>query len=1638
MLSEHVMALCCHRIYLRIPASAIWGRWGKFQWPVGASMNSSEQDLSFLASYEASCRAAAKSLGAAAAAGFSQFCALFKQDLAPEDWANRPADEGAACLLAIWRRLQMLPPGERFMGLVQADVRQYGGSGRRAPLLVLQADMPFLVDSLRLAFNRLGLPIYLLKSAVLAVERTPEGQLQASANPFERGRKESLIYVETRLLDDQQWQALASELVEVFEDIAVMVQDYGALTAAVTALEQELSRANRGDSAEAQAFLRWLKSGHFTFMGLRHFTLVQRGKQQRLDELDSARLGVFRHLGASSAGQWGTGMAAFYTSDELVAFSKSSTRCKVHRQVYPDYIVVKRFNEKGQLVGETRLLGLFTYPVYTLSPFDIPLVRAKVAQVMNGSGFDAAGHQGKNLRRVIENYPRDELFQSRTDDLLTSLLGVARINERRVVRLFFRFDPFGRFVTVVAYIPRDLYNTQLRLAMESLIGKALASVELDSTTHFSESILARAQMVFRLSPDSPTQVDTAALEEAVRLLARSWTEALAEMCGQIYDESECPRLLNRYLSAFPSSYQASFSAQEALADMCILEAPPEGPLWIDIQRDNASPDRYWLKLFHPQSALTLSDVVPLLERLGLQVLGEHSYVLQLQSAAGAEAVHLHRFSLRAQLAKHYAPDTLAGLFKPAFVALLQKRAESDGFNRLILAAGISWREVLVLRAYAGYLKQTLFPFTADAMADALLKHLPATQALVGLFHSQFNPAQAKAASAQTHYQQLLTYLDTLDNLTEDRILRRYADLMRASLRTNFYQTLPDGSPKPYLSIKLAPRQVADIPEPRPAFEIYVYSPRVEGVHLRTSRVARGGLRWSDRLQDYRTEVLGLVKAQQVKNAVIVPSGAKGGFVPKQMPEGANRDQQQQEAIECYRWFIRGLLDLTDNYSNGQLSPPPQVVALDPSDPYLVVAADKGTASFSDIANALSADYQHWLGDAFASGGSQGYDHKGMGITAKGGWVAVERHFREQGRSTFSAEFTLVGIGDMSGDVFGNGLLISRHAKLVAAFNHQHIFIDPHPDPETSYRERERLFRLPRSSWADYDPALISTGGGVFLRSTKSIAITPAMREVLAIEADKLAPTDLIAALLKAPVDLIWNGGIGTYVKASTQSQGEIGDKANDALRVNGNELRCKVFGEGGNLGMSQLGRVEYALTGGAVNTDFIDNAGGVDCSDHEVNIKICLDELAAQGQLSAKQRSSLLQAMTQEVADLVLQNVARQTQALSLAARQAAGRMAEYQRFMQTLEDGNRLNRALEFLPSNAQLAQRQAQQQPLTRPELAVLMSYAKVMLKEALVDPQIYQDPYLVQFAQSAFPAKLVKKYPEPLSRHRLLPQLVATQLANDLVNNLGITAASRLAQSSGASLVEVAKAYVMARDLLDFEGFQDLLSQSAQSASAQLDLLAAMNRRLRRMTRWFLRNRRQYPAPQAALEAFSGGFAQLIQSLHKAAKESACASLQAISQGQKAYKNAGWPQAWAQKFALPDNLFSNLGVLQASLAHQLPVGDAAVVFYQLQDALGLGEFANALSDMPVENIWQAQVRESYLYELEQHICRMVVAYLQQHDTAAAPVASWLAQLGDAPHRWQQLQKELRSSGSADFAVFAVAMGELADLARAVEVRG
>ncbi|CAI8861952.1 NAD-specific glutamate dehydrogenase [Pseudomonas sp. IT-P74] len=1567
-----------------------------------------------------------------------------------DELTQRRLSDLAGCTLSAWRLLERFDHAQPQVRVYNPDYERHGWQSTHTAVEVLHHDLPFLVDSVRTELNRRGYSIHTLQTTVLSVRRGSKGELLEILPKGTQGddiQQESLMYLEIdRCANTAELNVLSKELEQVLGEVRVAVGDFEPMKAKVqdilTMLDNSRFAVDGDEKSEIKSFLEWLVGNHFTFLGYEEFVVSDEADGGHIVYDKDSFLGLTKLLrtGLTYDDLRIEDYAVNYLREPtLLSFAKASHPSRVHRPAYPDFVSIREIDADGKVIKECRFMGLYTSSVYGESVRVIPYIRRKVEEIERRSGFQAKAHLGKELAQVLEVLPRDDLFQTPVDELFSTVMSIVQIQERNKIRVFLRKDPYGRFCYCLAYVPRDIYSTEVRQKIQQVLMDRLKATDCEFWTFFSESVLARVQLILRVDPKNRLDIDPLLLEKEVVQACRSWQDDYAALTVESFGEAHGTNVLADFPKGFPAGYRERFAAHSAVVDMQhLLSLNEKNPLVMSFYQPlgQVSGQRMLhCKLYHADTPLALSDVLPILENLGLRVLGEFPY--RLRHNSGRE-FWIHDFAFTAAEGLELDIQQLNDTLQDAFVHIVRGEAENDAFNRLVLTAGLPWRDVALLRAYARYMKQIRLGFDLGYIASTLNNHTDIARELTRLFKTRFYLARKLTGDDLDDKQQrlehaILSALDDVQVLNEDRILRRYLDLIKATLRTNFYQTDANGHNKSYFSFKFNPHLIPELPKPVPKFEIFVYSPRVEGVHLRFGNVARGGLRWSDREEDFRTEVLGLVKAQQVKNSVIVPVGAKGGFLPRRLPLGGSRDEIAAEGIACYRIFISGLLDITDNLKDGALVPPANVVRHDHDDPYLVVAADKGTATFSDIANGIAIDYGFWLGDAFASGGSAGYDHKKMGITAKGAWVGVQRHFRERGINVQEDSITVVGVGDMAGDVFGNGLLMSDKLQLVAAFNHLHIFIDPNPEPASSFAERQRLFDLPRSAWSDYDTSLMSEGGGIFSRSAKSIAISPQMQERFDIKADKLTPTELLNALLKAPVDLLWNGGIGTYVKASTESHADVGDKANDALRVNGNELRCKVVGEGGNLGMTQLGRVEFGLNGGGSNTDFIDNAGGVDCSDHEVNIKILLNEVVQAGDMTDKQRNELLASMTDEVGGLVLGNNYKQTQALSLAARRALPRIAEYKRLMNDLEGRGKLDRAIEFLPAEEAINERIAEGHGLTRAELSVLISYSKIDLKEQLLGSLVPDDDYLTRDMETAFPPTLVSKFSAAMRRHRLKREIVSTQIANDLVNHMGITFVQRLKESTGMSPANVAGAYVIVRDIFHLpHWFRQIENLDYQvSADVQLELMDELMRLGRRATRWFLRARRNEQNAARDVAHFGPHLKELGLKLDELLSGEIRETWQSRYQ---AYVEAGVPELLARMVAGTSHLYTLLPIIEASDVTGQDPAEVAKAYFAVGSALDITWYIQQISALPVENNWQALAREAFRDDVDWQQRAITISVLQQGDgtqDVETRLSLWMAQHESMIERWRVMLVEIRAASGTDYAMYAVANRELLDLA-------
>ncbi|HLO78730.1 MAG TPA: NAD-glutamate dehydrogenase [Magnetospirillum sp.] len=1519
-------------------------------------------------------------------------------------------------------------PAQPKIRVFDPDPDRNGWASPHSVVEIVNDDMPFLVDSVAMVLAQANIAIHLLVHPIVAVRRDPGGVLGelAEAPDAAAGGLESLMHIEIDRQDSAAQARLAERLAFVLAEVRAAISDWQAMRARIKQVSADLGGGEEND--EAVAFLDWLHDDHFTFLGYRHFLLSGEAGAPDVRVEAATSLGILRDEDSHvfdeqlALSDMPAEIRAFLSRPGILLVTKSARHSTVHRPVHMDVIGVKHVDANGRVVGLHAFLGLFTSAAYTRNPSSIPLLRRKVSRVQQRAGFPPFGHDAKALSNILETYSRDELFQISEDDLTACALGILHLQDRPRVALFVRRDEFGRFISCLAFLPRDRYDTPLRLAVIRLLEQAFGG-RLDAYyTQVADGPLARLHVLIRTQPGQCPAVDTSELEARIAEVARSWSDHLQTALVQAHGEGEGLRLARRWRDAFPLSYRERHSALAAVAEVERLEAVVAGTdLGVNLYRPIEAGEREArLKLVHAGTTVALSDVLPLLEAMGLRAIAEVPH--QVRPADGLQTVWIHDFHLETAVPLDLAARGPA--FEEALLAVWRDHAESDGFNRLILSAGLSWRQVVVLRAYAKYLRQAGSTLSQSYIERALGDNPEQAAALVALFLARFAlvPMAEDDALARVN-----AALDRVASADDDRILRRFLSLIRATLRTNY------ALERPYLSLKLDSRAIDDLPLPRPLVEVFVYSPRMEGIHLRGGKVARGGIRWSDRREDFRTEILGLMKAQMVKNAVIVPVGAKGGFVVKNPPATGGREAMLAEGVACYRMLIQGLLDITDTLKGGAVVPPAGLVRHDGDDPYLVVAADKGTATFSDIANAISLEYGFWLGDAFASGGSKGYDHKVMGITARGAWEAVKRHFRELGTDIQSQPFTVVGVGDMSGDVFGNAMLCSRTIRLVAAFNHSHIFIDPAPDAATSFAERERLFQAVKS-WPDYDPALISAGGGVFARSAKSIAVTPQMRACFGIETDTVTPTALFHALLTQPVDLLFFGGIGTYVKASHESHADAGDRANDALRVNGNQLRAKVLGEGANLGATQMGRIEYALNGGRLNTDAIDNSAGVDTSDHEVNIKILLGELVAAGDLTEKQRDVLLAGMTDEVAALVLRDNYLQTQALSVMAEQGADLLDGQARFMRLLEKAGRLDRAIEFLPDDETLTERAAKRMGLARPELAVLFAYAKLWLHDGVLASSLPDDPFLAGDLARYFPTALRDRFAAAISAHRLRREIVATTVTNSMVNRVGVAFVADLMEKTGHGPADVARAYIVARDAYGLrEVWADIEAlDGAVPASIQAAMLAESGRLLERATGWVLRC---VPTPfdiGAAIAELKPGIAALQAALPLILPPE---TAEGVDNRRRDYEAQGVPAELAAKVADLIVLASAADIVRIAVRQGTTVEDAGSLYFTIGHRFGLGVLRAAAQKLAVGGHWQKLASAAAiedLYGIQRDITTAMAAEAPGL-AAAEALAAWIAGHRIAVERTDLVLAEVRAARQIDLAMLTVAARQLKGLVEA-----
>jgi glutamate dehydrogenase len=1557
------------------------------------------------------------------------------------DLVQRTPEDLAGAALAELELGRTRRSGRSLVRVFNPDPARDGFASPHTVIMVVTDDMPFLVDSLSMVCTQAGLAVHLLAHPVLSVSRDGRGRLKAvylgDTPPGTKPESWQMIEID-REPDAARLAAIESSIRRALDDVRSATADWRRMRTKARDAAAELgavrTRGHRSEVREAQALLEWMDDDHFTFLGYREYRLRRGPREDRLVPLPRTGLGIMRpRAGRKSKTVTLSGdVRAFARSAEPLVITKANAIATVHRATYMDYVGVKTFDAKGNVTGERRFLGLWTSSAYSGSPSEIPVLRHKVQRVIDHFGLKPSSHDHKALVHALETFPRDELFQATVPDLVRIVRGIVNLYERAQVRLFVRRDPFRRYYSCLVYVPRDRYNTQARQRIEKLALAAFGGAAIKSQVTLSESVLARLHMLVRTPAGSGESVDAVELERRITETVRTWQDQLKDALLDAYGEAEALRLNRTWCDAFPAAYREDMPLDAAVSDIALLEqvAARPGELHMSLYRRADQPaHKLQFKILRKDRPIPISEVLPTIENLGLKLISERPYEI----GGDPGAYWIQDFELEHPRGVSIELVSDGPRLTATFARVWTGAADNDGFNRLVLAADLDWREAMVLRTYARWFVQLGLPLSQVYMEEALASNADAARHLLRLFVARFDPdvPAAQRRRAETAQRRALDrLLARVTRIDDDRILRAFLAAICATLRTNYFLVDAAGVPRPYLSIKLDPRRLAEVPLPKPMFEIFVHSPRVEGVHLRMGRVARGGLRWSDRREDFRTEILGLMKAQNVKNTVIVPVGAKGGFVPRHLP--ANRDETQTEGTECYRTFIRSLLDVTDNVVGGRVVAPQRVVRHDGDDAYLVVAADKGTAKFSDVANAISEEYGFWLGDAFASGGSAGYDHKDMGITARGAWESVRRHFRELGRDTQAQDFTVAGIGDMSGDVFGNGMLLSNHIRLLAAFDHRHIFIDPSPDAAASFAERKRVYALPRSSWEDFDARLISKGGGVHSRQQKTVPLSPEARALLGIEAQSPAPNDVIRAILKLQVDLLWNGGIGTYVKSADETHAEIGDRANDAVRVDGAQLRCRVVGEGGNLGLSQRGRIEYALAGGRINTDFIDNSAGVNCSDVEVNLKILLNPQMAAGRLRRGARNRLLESMTDEVAGLVLRNNYLQCLAISGLHETAAERIFELGHLLRSLERAGTLDRALEALPTDEEIVERHRKGERLTRPELAMLLSYSKIWLSGRLIDTDIAEDPYLGAELTRYFPKPVQRRFEAEIQKHQLRREIIVTAVTNSLVNRMGPGFAVRTQEDTGADVGSIARAYSIAREITDMrdlwadiEALDDKAPAAVQYAMAHESM-----RLLRRLTYWVLRNFGTNLDIERAVSRLRPGIRQLMADLPELIQG---LEVEYYAKSLERFSVDGVPTDVARRVASLGAVHSSVDIAEVALARRAPVARAARIYFGLGAAIGLDWIRGEIERLPVEGHWQALARGTMreeAYMLQRRLADQVLRRRQAGD-AAKRIDAWLRTRGTAHENVMRQVREMRALGSADFPTLSVALQAVRQLA-------
>ena len=1581
------------------------------------------------------------------------FCRLYFSQVSAEDLSSRPLRLLADAVRSHWEALKQFNTSSISFSTSVMLASEYGCFPDTILIQIVVDDMPFLVDSIRLELERMGIaPRWLVYTGGL--QRFTEQGQQLRIAPYGQDTASHLVSpIMIEIPCQQNADALSvieSNLRRVIGDVQLCVRDWPLMRQTMSdTIDQikQCSVVSVSESQETMAYLEWLLDDHFTFLGVRDYQFVGEGDQAGMQLIPGSSLGVLADETSSKTMRYFTELPlrarrVMFSNKRYLVLSKTNTLSTVHRGGYTDYLAIKRFDSDGSLIGERRFIGLYTSEAYSTLPQHVPLLRKKVAQVLRKSGFPQLSHASNDLMHIMTTLSRDDLFQSSPKELLSISLGIMHLQDRRCIRLFARRDIYARFMSCYVFMSREVFTTSYIDKVQDILMSRFCGIESTYTIHFSSAVLVQVNYLIRIDASQPASYSLSSIEAEIIAAGQGWPSKLRTELQKHYPQRESQALYLKYGNGFSVSYQEHFSAQAALADIVNLEQLlSSGEMQVETIC-NQSTEGFdgttglIFKVYQQDRAMPLCDVLPILENMGMRTLSERPYIIRLNTGKRVWINEFYMVFNKGDVASSFIESQEA--FNAAFCQAWHHRIENDRLNQLIVQSGFSWKEVNMLRAYSRYMKQLDVTFSQNYIADTLLANQQFTRTLTNYFLVKFSETEAKTGIATQRLPDLQTALesalDRISNLDADRILRTFFNLVKATVRTNYNLADADGGALSYLSIKLCPEQIDMIPSPKPQYEIYVYAVDFEGVHLRFDKVARGGLRWSDRKEDFRTEVLGLAKAQKVKNSVIVPAGAKGGFIQKTAPAEPGREGWMKHGVFCYQQFIKGLLDCVDNIQNGQIVKHAGVVAYDGEDPYLVVAADKGTATFSDIANAIAVERKFWLGDAFASGGSVGYDHKKMGITARGAWVSAVRHFQEADNVNIaSSQITVVGIGDMSGDVFGNGLLSSDHIKLVAAFNHQHIFLDPNPDPLKSFAERQRLFEMPRSSWLDYNPKRISRGGGVYSREEKSIVLSKQVRALLGVEVASMNPNELIKAIMTAPVDMIWNGGIGTYVKSSLESHADASDRANDILRVNGNQLQARVLCEGGNLGLTQLGRIEYAQAGGRINTDFIDNSAGVDCSDHEVNIKILLNSAVDANRITLKKRNQLLLDMTDDVAEMVLSNNYSQSRLIGQCAMHSTTHIDLYTNFIAYYDKQGIMRRELENLPSEEDLVERKSAGLGLTRPEVSVIVAYSKNRLTDLLRSSSLIDDPFFSSLVLKAFPSQLHKSFSSEIKQHRLYREIISTQLSNMLVSEMGPTFLYQMQDEMDIDFESVIYAYVIARHIFQLD---DIMSQLRQldfgvDSVVQYKIMGDLTRLIRRSSRWLLRHESSLSDVERLISRYQKHLSVLIDKVPGllVSRNKAYYDKQLTY-----YLGHGVDARLANKAVLSGVMYHMFNVIAVAEAKSCDVSVACDCYFAITQSLKLIWLRDLVNQYPIQNHWVALAKSAYKADLD-HIQSNLTAQLIGADGATdtdaqVSLAAWNQEHELFLQRWQLIIKDLTSSKRADFAVIAIAIKELLNL--------